>query len=675
MRGLVSVAAAAAVAACGQGGVDEPIGVDTPPAARPDPGHNATGSGELAFVDVSVATMESPVLAAHQTVVIDHGSVVALGPVDRVTVPVGAKTIDGRGKYLIPGLHDMHVHLDGTRSMLELFVTAGVTTVRNMAGSARVLATRDKIRRGELLGPTIYTAGPFVDGSRPRWEASRSVTNAVEAEAVVSELATGGYDFLKIYNGLSREAYDAIVASAAAHHLRLVGHVPFAVGLEHVLASGQASIEHLMGYAEAIERDDSPLRHHHDTTSTIKRWMFADSGKLAEVAAATARAGTWNCPTLVTAVTYSELWRGHVPDAELDDVSPDWRARWDPKKSPRHVLARVRAAAEVAHGPQLDTELALVRELSAAGAPLLAGTDTPNPYVVPGQSLHHELELFAQAGLSPYEALRAATIDAGDFLGDPHDGRIAVGAHADLVLLGADPFADLRALDKIDGVMVHGEWLGEDRLHAIHDELVALYGAPPYLQPIELGELAGGARVVRYDVGDNSVVIGAYAMARVPGGLVEQETAEDDVVTTHTTLTPGHHAIALDFTRPEGTSHVEYAGKHELLVGAITPATAMWIVAPLTIDAGEKLTLAIAEPDPDAPEVLLHGSLTVTRLDDPSDTERAYQLRLSIDKGAWAGRVVVDSNGVPEMLRLGPVSRPLLRTWRRVQAPKPASAG
>src|SRR5262249_37440376 len=149
-----------------------------------------------------------------------------------------------------------------------------------------------------------------------------------------------------------------------------------------------------------------------------------------------------------TAVAFGDLYRGHVPVAggDLDEVSPDWRARWDPKRSPHHYERAVRRAMEEAHDRSLGTELAVVRELAAAGAPLLAGTDTPNPYVVPGASLHQELALLVAAGLTPYAALRAATIDAGDFLGDPRDGRVAAGAHADLVLLDGDPLADIHAV-------------------------------------------------------------------------------------------------------------------------------------------------------------------------------------------------------------------------------------
>ncbi len=649
---------AVALAACSVP-ADEPA----PDAAALRPAE-AADTAAIAFVDVAVATMDSPAIAQHQTVVVEGGTIRDLGPVDRIAIPRLAQRIDGHGKFLIPGLHDMHVHLDGTRSMLALFVGAGVTTVRNMAGSPRILALRDRVKRGELLGPTIYTAGPFVDGARPRWEASAAVKTPADAERIVAEQVAAGYDFIKVYNGLTVENYDAVAAAAKAHGIRIVGHVPFAVPLDHVLAAGQASIEHLSGYAEAIEREDSPVRHRRTETSVIRRWLFADTDRIPGVAVATAHAGAWSCPTLITAVAYGELWRGHTPKlaTDLDTVSPDWRARWDPAHSPAHLDRAKRKAMEQAHDKTLEVERALVRELAAQGAPLLAGTDTPNPYVVPGQSLHQELGELVTAGLTPYAALRAATSDAGEFLGDPHDGHIAVGAHADLVMLDADPIADLHALDSIAGVMVRGRWLPAETLRALRDERVAEYQAPAWLAPIDLD-----GRAIHYVVSDNGTAVGAYAMSRQGGKLTEKQTLEDETITTHATYHEHRlRGLALDVERPEGTTHAEHAAGAHALVAAFSPATAVAIVDSLVIEADTKVTLAIDVPDPDAPATLLRGVLEVSHLDTPiSEGQRAFRLRLTIDHVAWAARLIVDPDGNAHMLRVSWTSRPINRTWTR----------
>ena len=625
------------------------VGDDDGSAALPAP---AVTGGGIAFVDVSVATMETPQLLAHQTVLVRGDAIVAVGA--DVVVPVDAERIDGKGKVLIPGLYDMHVHLDGTRGMLELFVAHGVTTVRNMAGSPRTIDLRERIAHGELLGPTIRTTGPFVDGPRPRWEASDVVATKADAERVIADEAAAGYDFVKVYNGLSVDEYDAVMAAARAHGLRVVGHVPFAVPLQHVLDSGQASIEHLMGYAEAIERDDSPIRHKRTTAGLIQRWLYADPSKLADVAAATARSGVWNVPTLVTAAVYDELWRGQTPTADdLDVVSPDWRAKWDPKHSPKHLAAAVRAVAMKAGDKSLQAELAVVRELYASGAPLLAGTDTPNPYVVPGAALHQELALFVAAGLTPYAALRTATIDAADFLGDAHGGRIAAGAHADLVLLDADPLADIHALDHIDGVMVHGSWLSPERLKTLHQQLIDKYRAPAWEAAIDLGQ----PHTLQYAITDNGAMVGAYAVAHQPGGWVEKQTLEDETITARV----HGHALALDVERPEGMVHAEHANALDYL----TPASAYALVDKLTIAVGEKTTLHVNQPDGDAPRILRRGALIIERLPPVKDGERIYRLRLAIDRVATAARITLEGEGMPRVFRISSTTRPVVRTYKR----------
>lgn len=610
-----------------------------------------TGGG-IAFVDVSVATMETPQLLVHQTVLVRGDAIVAVGP--DVVVPTDAEVVDGKGKVLIPGLADMHVHLDGTRGMLELFVAHGVTTVRNMAGSPRTITLRERVAKGELLGPTILTTGPFVDGPRPRWEASDVVANKADAERVIADEAAAGYDFVKVYNGLSVEQYDAVMAAAKVHDLRVVGHVPFAVPLQHALDAGQVSIEHLTGYAEAIERDDSPFRHKRSSVAVIQRWLYADPRKLADVAAATVRSGAWNVPTLVTAAVYDELWRGQTPTADdLDVVSPDWRAKWDPKHSPKHLAAAVRAAAKKSGDRSLQAELGVVRELYASGAPLLAGTDTPNPYVVPGAALHQELALFVAAGLTPYAALRTATIDAADFLGDPQGGRIAVGAHADLVLLDADPLADIHALDHIDGVMVHGSWLSPERLRTLHQQLIEMYRAPAWEAPIDLGQ----PHALQYAITDNGATVGAYAVAHQPGGWLEKQTLEDETITARV----HGRAVALDVERPEGTIHAEHANALDYL----TPASAYALVDKLTIAVGEKTTLYVNQPDGDAPAVLRRGKLEIERLPPTKDGERIYRLRLAIDRVATAARITLEGEGMPRIFRISSTTRPIVRTYKR----------
>src|SRR4051812_34075948 len=198
------------------------------------------GSGEVAFVGVTVVPMDTERRVPDQTVVVRHGRIAEIGPSSTVQVPAGALRIDGQGRFLMPGLADMHVHLY-TRDDLLLFLANGVTFVRNMWGAPYDLVWRARIEQGSLLGPTIYTAGPLLDGSPPIWNGSVVVETAADAERVVTGQKKAGYDFIKVYKKLLPEAYDAIAATAKREGMTFGGHVPAAVGLEHALAAGQRS--------------------------------------------------------------------------------------------------------------------------------------------------------------------------------------------------------------------------------------------------------------------------------------------------------------------------------------------------------------------------------------------------------------------------------------------------
>src|SRR5262245_5537712 len=215
----------------------------TPP---PPPAQDASA---IAFVGVTVVPMDSERRIPDQTVLVRQGRVAEIGPSSSVQVPAGAQRIDGRGKFLMPGLADMHIHL-WTQDDLTLFLANGVTFVRNMWGSPQTLVWRDRVERGEVLGPGTYTAGPLLDGKPPVWNGSAVVESAEDAERAVTSQKKAGYDFIKVYKKLSPQAFDAIAATAKKEGLTFGGHVPAAVGLERALAAGQRSVEHLDGYFE-----------------------------------------------------------------------------------------------------------------------------------------------------------------------------------------------------------------------------------------------------------------------------------------------------------------------------------------------------------------------------------------------------------------------------------------
>jgi imidazolonepropionase-like amidohydrolase len=436
--------------------------------------HAAPGPERVAFVDVTVVPMDREQELAHQTVIVQGDRIVELGPSTSVNVD-GARAIDARGKWLIPGLADMHVHYN-EESFAALFVANGVTFVRNMGGAPQMIALRERTRRGELLGPLMITAGPITDGMPPFWPESDIAANPEDAERLVAAQQAAGYDFVKVYSGLSRESYAAIVAAANKHGMRFAGHAPIAVTLSDLAAAHQRSMEHMYGWLEAAVKEPPPGKL---AWPERMKWALGafDESKLASLAKQLRDGGVWNCPTLIVNDRY----------AHLDDVSA-YKA--DPVQrytAPASLAAfEQMSAALVRPADQLDNERRVykvderaVKALADAGAGILAGTDLGNPYIVAGFSLHEELARLVAAGLSPFQALTAATAEPARFLEQEAEfGTIARGRRADLVLLDADPLASIANTTKIAGVMLRGRWISRGELDALLANVVASFRDP-----------------------------------------------------------------------------------------------------------------------------------------------------------------------------------------------------
>ncbi len=442
----------------------------------------------VAFINVNVVPMDGEHVLEGQTVLIRGGYIEAVGPVGELLVPQDALRIDGEGKYLLPGLADMHVHLWNEDHMI-LFLANGVTTVRNMWGAPLHLRWREQIDSGELLGPAIYTAGPLMDGSPPSWDGSTVIETREEAHRAVAEQKDAGYDFIKVYGRLSAEAYDALVTAAAEHGMPVAGHVPIAVGLNGVLAAKQASIEHLGGYVAATLAEDSPLLRSGSSSGgpsgiaarVAKRILDGeisfsdvyDEAKIAAVVAATREAGVWNVPTLVVFQYISvEEAADLLGRPEMRYVDPGTIASWVPSEDVSSETTRYLRVWNEAKRQRVKT-------LHDAGARLLLGSDTPNPFVAPGFSIHQELQNLVDSGLTPYESIKAGTHDAAEFL-DALDlfGTISPGKRADLILVNGNPLDDVANVARRSGVMVRGRWLTEDELRSRLEELADSYGAP-----------------------------------------------------------------------------------------------------------------------------------------------------------------------------------------------------
>ncbi|HEY8130523.1 MAG TPA: amidohydrolase family protein [Thermoanaerobaculia bacterium] len=338
------------------------------------------------------------------------------------------RVVDGSGKFVIPALWDMHTHLPddavGRNAYLPLFVANGVTGIRVMEGSPELYRWREEIRRGHLLGPRMVVASAIIDGPRSFLPDAVKVSTTAEARRAVRRAKREGADFVKVYDNLSRTAYGAIISEARVQRLPVEGHVPTAMTVREVSRAGQKSIEHMMGIAAAGPEVFTVLRKNH----------------------------TWECPTLIMRHNYAWLDDSHLAaDPRLKYIRPSTRQRW------LSMIGQSNADRKAIFAREQQLAGAMAR----AGVSILAGTDNGNPFCFPGFSLHDELALLVEAGLTPLQALQTATVNATRFLN--------IKNSADIVILDGNPLEDIANTKKINAVVIGGRLLDRRAL----DELLA----------------------------------------------------------------------------------------------------------------------------------------------------------------------------------------------------------
>jgi len=454
----------------------------------------------IAITHAAVVDVESGRTLADQTVVVRGSRIAQVGPAARVAVPAGARVVDGRGRWVIPGLWDMHVHaafvgLDNL--FMPLLAANGVTGVREMFSTIPMRDTvRARIRRGALAGPRIVGSGHILDGDPPIWPGSVVARDAAGARRAVDSLARAGADFIKVYSRLSPEAFAAAADEAKRRGLPFAGHVPSLVTVEAASDAGMASIEHLTGIVGACSPLDPSRRgavaaavaspRGWDSASVISRAQAAevlaryDPAACRALARRLARNGTVMVPTLVTLHA-----TGFFDDTTL---ARDPRMRYMPKMfamqwNPRTDFRfRALTPADWENRHQLyRRQLEIVRLLRQEGVRFMAGTDLSNPFTFPGFSLHEEMALLAGAGFTPLDALRAATLEPARFLGLADSlGTVAAGKAADLVVLDADPLADIRNVSRIHAVLLDGRLIdAAERERILHAAEALAGGQPP----------------------------------------------------------------------------------------------------------------------------------------------------------------------------------------------------
>ena len=431
----------------------------------------------MAIEHVTVVDVRDGRLIRDQTVLVAGGKIVAVGASTNLRSPQGARVVDGRDRYLIPGLWDMHDHSAAwgqasRRVLLPLIVANGVTGTREMFGDRGVLAVRDDIRRGVLRGPRMIVGSPPLDGPSPMWEGSIPVTTEADGKRVVDSLVHQGYDFIKIYQFLSRDAYRGIAEEARRQHTPFVGHVPFTMKVSEASDAGQRSIEHGMGISLECSTNEIEIRRGLVAAAThvpagipahgalLSRGEDEPLSTISEAKcdrlfARLAENGTWVVPTLILHRAHALATDSSIRhDPRLRRLPSATRADWEMMAANRPRPAG--AAFQRVDQAQRRHAFAMQR----AHISLLVGTDAMNPFVLPGFAVHEELALLVEAGLTPLEALRAATIAPAVFLHATDSlGTIDRGKLADLVLLDANPLTDIRNTSRIRAVVLGGRLL------------------------------------------------------------------------------------------------------------------------------------------------------------------------------------------------------------------------
>ena len=408
-----------------------------------------------AFVDANVVAMDREGVLADYTVVVSRGRIVDMGPSASVDPPSGAMIIDAGGKYLMPGLAEMHGHMPGgelEETVMFLYVANGVTTVRGMLGQDGHMVLRARANAGEIVAPTLYMAGPsFNDGS---------VNSPGEAEGKARRQKREGWDLLKIHPGPTLDEYNAMAVTAQEVGIRFGGHVPADVGLEHAILMGQETFDHLDGYIEYLDAFEGEV----------------DEDRLQYIVQLTRDAGAWVVPTMV-------LWEvGIIGRGDAGEMTRYPEMRYWPADGVRAWTNRQRGAASRT-SPERAAQWAanrnqVLKALSDGGAGILLGTDSPQIFSVPGFSIHREMQAMADAGMSAWEILVSGTRSVGEyFQGKDSFGTVAVGRRADLLLLNANPLSDVANVADRAGVMFRGRWLPEEEIRRRLEEIADEFGS------------------------------------------------------------------------------------------------------------------------------------------------------------------------------------------------------
>lgn len=413
---------------------------------------------EVIITPVSLITMENDKVLDNQAVIVKNGVITYVGDAKNAKPAKDAIKIDGKNKYLIPGLAEMHAHvppngdIDQAKDVLALFLANGVTTIRGMLGHPNHLQLRSMINKGEIIGPHFYTTGPSFNG--------QSVKTPERGAEMVREQKTAGYDYLKLHPGLTKETFPAIAKTAHEVGIPFAGHVSHGVGVWMAIDAGYSSIDHMDGFIEAITPGIDTLAE--QQTGLFGSWIAyrADESKIPNLVSKLAEKKIWVVPTQALA----ERWQSPEPASvylsapEMMYMKPEELKGWENAKN--GYLNNPNFSKEKASA-LINVRRNLLRQLQKGGVGLLLGSDAPQIFNVPGFSAHHELKYMVDAGLTPFEALKTGTTNVATYLSKPNTGMIKQGYASDLVLLNGNPLKDITQTKAVEGVMIGTKWLSK----------------------------------------------------------------------------------------------------------------------------------------------------------------------------------------------------------------------
>ncbi len=426
-------------------------------------------SSLLAFTGVSVIPMDRDEVLPNQMVIVDNGRITYVG--GPRTAPAGATIIDGRGKFLIPGIAEFHAHVPSggqaihAHRTLSLYALAGVTTARGMLGAPMHLALRDSIAAGQVFGPRLLTSGPSFNNN--------TVTSPEQAMAMVRAQKAAGYDLLKIHPGVPRVAFDSLAATANRLGIPFAGHVPLEVGLDVAITAKHSTIDHLDGLVEAMYSGPAPLTPQLNGFFGLGVAGQLDRSRFQGIVDRVRTSGVVMVPTQILVDNYTN-------DATGDELTsvPEMRY-WVPQQvaSWRTTKNNLVSQAAVSREQRMEhTALRrrFIKSLHDAGVLFLLGSDAPQLWNVPGFSAHRELGALVAAGLTPYQALRTGTVNVAKYMNEEgRSGVVRTGARADLILLDANPLQDIAHSSRISGVVVNGRWIGSSEREQMLARLAA----------------------------------------------------------------------------------------------------------------------------------------------------------------------------------------------------------